>query len=1102
MMPAMRRKLVFIQFLLYTIMSAVPFGAFAADDSVRNDCVADFHYYQDSVHELRFHFEDLSTGDIVTWFWDFGDGNSASGQNQEHSYQQAGTYYVCLEVSSGVKDCYDVYCDSIEVPQPNDCQADFTYSINLSTPFDVHFQSLSTGHYDSLIWLLGDGTASYEDAFTHTYPDTGYFLVQHIVWNTHNPYGCRDTVVDSVHVVFPECKADFMKIQPPGSIFTYQFENTSSGMLNSYLWNISDGTSYSSRNLTHIFPDTGLYYVQLRVKNIDYEDYCYDIERDSVYIEFPPCIADFSYAQNPENFYEFSFNNFSSDHSDRYIWSFGDGSGSVAFEPVHIYSDTGDFVVSLRVMSSHYPDYCDDIFIDTVSVSFPGCFPDFEYEIDPLNPFRFSFNNLSQGLPNSYIWSFGDGYFSSEFNAFHAYSDTGYFPVRLKILNTQYLDLCNESHYDTVYVQPPPFEAKFNFTYDIDYPGFVTFSNLSSDFADTYYWDFGDGASSTEENPVHFYEKDSVYQVCLTAFNSEYEWLCKDTYCDSVWLNEYGCDVNFSWQIDALRPFIFRFDAQTGFNIDQWEWDFGDGGFSTEKNPTHSYTQRGEYKVSLYACKSDFEEYCRDTIIYKVFVNLSECIADFIAEPDENYPSMVRFFISDFGSSNNFRWYFGDGNSSTAENPIHQYESPGNYTVSLVVRNTYFPELCSDSTHQELNLEFTKLNADFDFVHDTTPGLINTFYFSDQSEGQNINKWEWSFDDGFSSHKKNPVHQYPNQKEYYKVQLIVSDQIGPETSIRDSITKTIPARVFFDLGGSVFTGEHPINNPLNEGDTAFVELYRVLGEDYWVRVDTGYFHELGYYFFPILVDGSYSVRASLTPHSNNFGQFLPTNYQSSLQWAQAEIINLTNTSNFHADLHLIPLIEPPYGTGTINACAVYVGQDVPPPGIPAQDIPVYLLFNDHVVAWAKTDNLGLFSFTGLAYENYVLQTDLPGYLSERADVSLTEQRPIEDTVCMRLRKINHTTSQQKIDYDGFAFFVYPNPASDHLNASFVLKKAEGVQYCIYDAASRLIVQQSIFLNEGINNVSLLNYPLDPGMYLLQIRRENAPNLSAPIIFIK
>ena len=116
-------------------------------------------------------------------------------------------------------------------------------------------------------------------------------------------------------------------------------------------------------------------------------------------------------------------------------------------------------------------------------------------------------------------------------------------------------------------------------------------------------WDFGDGTTSTEQNPTHIYNQTGAYNVALTASNDQ----ASDTAI------QYRCIIvntvpvaNFTANATAGRtPFTVQFtDQSTGAT--GYQWQFGDGQTSTEQNPVHTYTQPGSYTVTLIASSADY----------------------------------------------------------------------------------------------------------------------------------------------------------------------------------------------------------------------------------------------------------------------------------------------------------------------------------------------------------------------------------------------------------------------------------------------------------------------------------------------------------------
>jgi PKD repeat protein len=199
-----------------------------------------------------------------------------------------------------------------------------------------------------------------------------------------------------------------------------------------------------------------------------------------------------------------------------------------------------------------------------------------------------------------------------------------------------------------------------------------------SSHAGSYTWHFGDECISEEQNPTHTYTAAGTYTVCLTV------------------TNECGSDTR-SLDITVYEPPSAGFDLDDGpyclnqtirftntssTNTTSLRWDFGDGGTSTETNPTHSYVDAGFYTITLVAsseCGSDSKV---------MTVEIQGIEAEVQALPSSGCaPLEVQFGVTTSCMAEPVRqsWIFGDGSSSEEGNPTHPYSQPGFYTATVQV---------------------------------------------------------------------------------------------------------------------------------------------------------------------------------------------------------------------------------------------------------------------------------------------------------------------------------------------------------------------------------------------------------------------------------
>jgi len=223
----------------------------------------------------------------------------------------------------------------------------------------------------------------------------------------------------------------------------------------------------------------------------------------------------------------------------------------------------------------------------------------------------------------------------------------------------------------------------------------VQFTDLSTGYPITWDWNFGDGNTSSEQNPGHIYEIPGDYTVSLTVTDvaSVSDTETKPNY---ITVLPVGPTADFSaggTSGDAPLEVTFIDQSIQGTGvIDEWYWNFGDGNSSSDQNPGHIYEIPGDYTVSL-TVTDVYDLFDTETKTDYITVVPVGPIADFTAGGSSgNAPLEVTFTdqsIQGTGVIDEWYWNFGDGNSSFVQNQVHVYESPGNYTVSLTVTDAY-----------------------------------------------------------------------------------------------------------------------------------------------------------------------------------------------------------------------------------------------------------------------------------------------------------------------------------------------------------------------------------------------------------------------------
>ena len=312
----------------------------------------------------------------------------------------------------------------------------------------------------------------------------------------------------------------------------------------------------------------------------------------------------------------------------------------------------------------------------------------------------------------------------------------------------------------------------------------VQFSDRSSGEVTSWTWDFGDGDTSAEQNPVHIFREKGVFLVKLSVGNKGGD---SSTEMNITVLQDPAADFTVGKDKALVGEEIMFSDKSSG-DIDSYLWDFGDGTTSVEKNPSHIYDSRGSYTVSLEVSN----ELNSNTEVKNIEI-LAPAKADFVLSATIiETTDEIEFTDSSTGDISSYQWDFGDGSDNvTEQNPSHKYWSAGHYSVSLTVSNA----LSSDTKNFEVQV-LNKARASF-YITPTysysnsnkTTGLPNyamagnPINFADDSTGD-IDSYSWDFGDGTTSTEQNPEHVY-NKVGTYTVTLTVINLANSDSRVME-----------------------------------------------------------------------------------------------------------------------------------------------------------------------------------------------------------------------------------------------------------------------------------------------------------------------------
>jgi len=311
--------------------------------------------------------------------------------------------------------------------------------------------------------------------------------------------------------------------------------------------------------------------------------------------------------------------------------------------------------------------------------------------------------------------------------------------------------------------------------------GYASLSVQFTDFsknADGWNWNFGDGSNSTQQNPEHTYSGAGNYKVTLKVNNAN----GTDSKFATVTVLAYP--VFSASPTSGKTPLTVSFTDQSTGSPASWNWTFGDGTYSTEKNPRHIYKKPGKYSVTLTLNETGNSSAVTKSSYIAVSNGFEAPVAAFSASPTSGKaPLTVDFTGQSTGSTGSMKWTFGDGTYSTGEKPVHTYSKAGLYSVTLTVSNVDGSNTLTKSSYIVVSNVLPAPVTSFS-ASPTSGNAPLTIGFTGQGKGSPTS-WKWSFGDGNTSTDKNPVHTF-NKSGLYSVKLTASNEKGSNTLTKSS----------------------------------------------------------------------------------------------------------------------------------------------------------------------------------------------------------------------------------------------------------------------------------------------------------------------------
>ncbi|NCD43416.1 MAG: PKD domain-containing protein, partial [Bacteroidia bacterium] len=420
-----------------------------------------------------------------------------------------------------------------------------------------------------------------------------------------------------------------------------------------------------------------------------------------------------------------------------------------------------------------------------------------------------------------------------------------------------------------------------------------------------------------------------------------------------------------------------------------------------------------------------------------------------------------------------WQWDFGDGNTSALQNPDHFYNLNNTYHVKLTITDTL--NQCLAEVVRDVVIDYSpECVADFNFSIDSLSHSRNHYTFENTSVLEFPGEIVWTFGDGETAFSWETSHIY-NSPGNYEVCLQVTDRFG---YCQETHCKTLTTPDYWNIGGFLFAGDFPINNPNHQGDTAIAYLYKKLSAGLFLY-DTLMFHKYGYYYFTSLLGGEYLLKMHLSNESLHSGDYFPGYFPKSLKWGDASILSV-HSDIFDCDTRLVSQATLSSGAGFITGRIVFKNDETKKSITP---VPV-LLYDSRMnaITYVITDSNGFFCFDAIPFGCYYLYAESTGDFSSPSNICLNESTPGYDDIVLEIFDENVTGISDSPITAKQNLFLFPVPTQATLTVCFESTVHTLAKVSVLNYAGQEVCSNERVVAVGLNRFEMSVENLPSGIY--------------------
>ncbi len=737
-------------------------------------------------------------GKLVHYDWTFGDGSSGSGAQVPYAYSEPGRFQATLTVvdDSGTSSNTSSASALIVVNAPPVAKAGPDQLVTSSeVSFDGTGSSDPDGAIASYAWDFGDGTTGSGPKPTHVYRKSGAYLVQLTV--TDDSGTIRNSASDTLHVLVnqaPVADAGPDQLAAPGQVLTFDGSASQDpdGDIVAWSWSFGDGTSADGQRVRHSYAKSGVYQVQLTVRDNTGQPNAIGFDQARVTVNAPPVAKagpDLLAAPGDKVTLDGSSSFDEDGKITSWRWDFSDRSDPVEGRTVtRTYAAPGVYAARLTVTDdsgaingvaqdevairiNHQPvaNAGKDITSSSTDISFDA-----------------SASADADGDALVYSWDFGDGSPpGAGVRTTHSYAEGGSYPVVLTVDDGTGLHNARSTAALTVLIDRPPV-ANAGGNREACGGSVVVFDGSKSRDPEggllRYHWDFGDGTGADIVNPTKTYVHGGAYPVTLSVEDDSGFPGNRDT--DRILVRVHNSPIAVAGpdQLSCAGGEV-HFDGSGSRNpggvVSRYSWNFGDGTTGSSDRPVHVFTKPGDYRVVL-TIEGDQAGQCANTNSGEMSVKVIEAPIARIAAPAAVPVGAAAHFDASLstvtaGQIAGWHWDFGDGGSAEGAAVDHTFEKAGRYVTVLTLDTAGGVATCSRVTTQHAivaNASPVAVAGGERTVGTGEEVLFDASASHDEDGG--IVDYKWDFADGTTASGVNVRHRFGTAGRY-PVKLTVTD---------------------------------------------------------------------------------------------------------------------------------------------------------------------------------------------------------------------------------------------------------------------------------------------------------------------------------------